>query len=65
MRLFRRKRVKPETALARLEREAAEKRLAHAQEHVITPLRELRDDNHVGQMIEALIQRRSGRDGTA
>ena len=55
---FRRKRVKNGLAGARREREEAEKRLAHAQEHVITPLRELRERNHVSEMIEAAIQRR-------
>jgi len=50
--------VKAETRKAQLEREAAERRLAHAQEHVIGPLRKMRDENHVGDLIEALIQRR-------
>ena len=58
MRLFRRGHVKAETRKAQLEREAAERRLAHAQEHVIGPLRKMRDENHVGDLIEALIQRR-------
>ena len=60
MRLFRRGNVNTETRHARLEREAAEKRLAHAEEHVIAPLRKLRDENHVSDLIEALIQRRAG-----
>ena len=58
--LFWRHDVKPETGHARLEREAAQKRLNHATEHVIVPLRQMRDENHVGDLIKALIQRRAG-----
>ena len=58
MRPFRRGHVKAETRHAQLEREAAERRLAHATEHVIIPLRELREKNHVQELITALIQRR-------
>lgn len=45
-------------AEARQEREAAEERLADAREHVIIPLRELREKNHVSEAITMLIQRR-------
>jgi hypothetical protein len=48
---------------ARREREAAERRLAHDEQHVITPLRELRERNHVSEVIEALIQRRAQQGG--
>ena len=48
--------VKDETA--RAAREAAERRLARDREHVILPLRELRERNHVSDVITALIQRK-------
>lgn len=44
---------------ARRERQAAERRLADAREHVIIPLRELREKNHVSEAITMLIQRRA------
>jgi hypothetical protein len=47
---------------ARQERAAAEIRLAEAREHVILPLRELREKNHVAEAITMLIQRRVEQD---
>jgi sulfur relay (sulfurtransferase) DsrC/TusE family protein len=44
-------------AEAREQRETAERRLAEAHEHVILPLRELREKNHVAEAITMLIQR--------
>ena len=44
-------------AEARKQRETAERRLADAREHVILPLRELREKNHVAEAITMLIQR--------
>ena len=58
MRLHWRRRVPDETAQAKAEREAAERRLEHATEHVIVPLRELREKDRVGEVIGALIARR-------
>jgi hypothetical protein len=46
-----------ELADARAQREAAEEKLAEAREHVIIPLRELREKNHVSEAIRVLIQR--------
>lgn len=43
---------------ARQARAAAEDRLADAREHVIIPLRKLREENHVSEAITMLIQRR-------
>lgn len=53
-----RSQVSASTAHARKEREAAEERLRHAQEHVIIPLRRLREENHVSDIIRELIERR-------
>lgn len=58
----RRKQVTANLAEARGAREAAERRLKHAEEHVNRPLREMREQNHVGPLIDALIQRRIARD---
>jgi hypothetical protein len=58
MRLWRRK-PRPELAEARRERVKAERSLAEAREHVIIPLRELREKNHVNEAITMLIQRRT------
>lgn len=61
MRLPWRRRERPAPhglAEARAERKAAERRLADAREHVIVPLRELREKNHVSEAIAMLIQRR-------
>jgi hypothetical protein len=44
---------------------AAEERLADAQEHVIIPLRELREQNHVSEAITVLIQQRIQRERSA
>jgi hypothetical protein len=44
---------------ARAEREASERRLAEARAEVIRPLREMRQRNHVGEMLGALIARRA------
>jgi hypothetical protein len=49
-------------AEARRQREAAEQRLADAREHVIVPLRELREKNHVSEAITVLIQRRAAQE---
>jgi len=54
----RRRKVKPDLEHARSERQQAEERLQHDQEHIIIPLREIRERNHVGETINALIQRR-------
>jgi len=48
-------------AEARAARAEAEARLAETQRHVIFPLRELREENHVFEAITAMI--RSGRSG--
>ena len=57
---FGRKRVAANgLAQAREAREAAEQRLAHAEEHVIRPLRKMREENHIGPLISELIQRRA------
>jgi F0F1-type ATP synthase membrane subunit b/b' len=67
MRLPWRKRERPvsrELAEARRQREMAEQQLADAREHVIIPLRELREKNHIGQLISELIQRHVERGGT-
>ena len=55
-----RRRVKPSPELehARQARKRAEEQLARDLEHVIIPLREIRQANHVGPLINALIQRR-------
>lgn len=50
---------------AREERVAAEERLADAREHVIVPLRELREQNHVSEAITMLIQKRVQRERSA
>lgn len=60
MRLWRRReRPVPTAGLteARRERVAAERSLAEAREHVIIPLRELRERNHVSEAISVLITR--------
>lgn len=46
-------------AEARRQRAEAERRLADAREHVIIPLRKLREKNHVNEAITMLIQRRT------
>lgn len=61
----RRERVGSDLERAHREREAAEERLRHAQEHVIIPLRQLREKNHVGELIDALISGRAGKSGDA
>lgn len=61
MRLWRRRERPAQTAgltEARRERAVAEHRLAEAREHVIIPLRELRERNHVAEAISVLIQQR-------
>ena len=45
----------------RAEREAAEQRLKDAQANVIRPLREMHRENHVGPLLDQLIQRRIDR----
>lgn len=47
-----------ELAEARKKREEAEQKLDEARKHVIIPLRELRERNHVSEAITMLIQRR-------
>lgn len=54
----RRRKVKADLQHARCERKRAEERLQHTEEHVIIPLREIRETNHIGPLINALIQRR-------
>ena len=46
---------------ARAERAASEKRLAEARSQVIRPLHEMRQRNHVAEMLDTLIQRRAER----
>lgn len=61
MRLWRRRdRPVPTSGLTEAQRErvAAERSLAEAREHVIIPLRELRERNHVAEAISMLIQQR-------
>lgn len=43
---------------ARRERAAAEKRLLDTEIHVAIPLRQMREENHVFDAVEELIQRR-------
>lgn len=43
---------------ARRQRAEAEQKLASEREHVVIPLRELREKNHVAEAIKILIQRR-------
>lgn len=50
-------------AEARQERAAAERRLAEARTHVIIPLRQMREENHVFDAVTALIQRRVDQGG--
>lgn len=54
--------VPRELSEARRERVNAEKRLAEAREHVIVPLRELREKNHVSEAITMLIQQHVDRE---
>lgn len=63
MGLFRkRERVPNGKAHARREREESQRRLDRDREHVIIPLREMRERNHVSEVIGALIQRRVQRE---
>jgi transcriptional regulator NrdR family protein len=57
---FWRKQVREGVEKARAERRASEYRLEIAQREVIHPLREMREKNHVSDMLNALIQRRTG-----
>lgn len=59
---FRRRQVKADLEHARRERQRAEERLRRDQEHVIIPLREIRETNHIGPLINALIQRKVERE---
>jgi hypothetical protein len=54
--------VSRELTEARRQRAEAECRLAEAREHVIVPLRELREKNHVSEAISLIIQRRIERE---
>lgn len=54
----RRRKLTRELEHARRERRRAEERLEHEREHVIIPLREIRERNHVGETINELIRRR-------
>jgi len=54
----RRRKVTADLEHARRERQRAEELLQRDREHVIIPLREIRERNHVGETINALIQRR-------
>jgi hypothetical protein len=44
---------------ARAQREEAERRLESARREVIAPLHAMREENHIGPLIGALIQRRA------
>jgi hypothetical protein len=57
-----RRKPRPELIEARRERVKAEQSLADAREHVIIPLRELREKNHVSEAINMLISQRVARD---
>lgn len=48
---------------ARRERQRAEERLRHDREHVILPLREIREANHIADDIARLVRRRVRREG--
>lgn len=58
---FRRRKVKADLEHARRERQQAEERLRRDREHVIIPLHEIRETNHIGPLISALIQRKTER----
>ena len=58
---FRRRQVKADLEHARRERQRAEERLRHEHEHLTVPLREIRETNHIGPLINALIQRKAER----
>jgi hypothetical protein len=51
--------MRAERADTARELEAAEQRLEHAREHVIIPLAELRQENHVAPRLNRLIQRKA------
>lgn len=61
MRFFGRRKVKADLEHARRARQQAEELLRHDREHVIIPLREIRETNHIGPLIDALIQRKAER----
>lgn len=48
---------------ARAERELSEERLAEARREVIRPLHEMRQQNHVAEMLGSLIERRAQQKG--
>lgn len=52
-----RKKPSAELEHARRERRRAEERLRHDEEHVILPLREIREANHIAEDISRLIRR--------
>lgn len=54
--------VSRELAEARRQAAEAERKLAAEREHVIVPLRELREKNHVSEAISMIIQHRAGRE---
>ena len=62
MRLSRRRKVKADLQHARSARRQAEERLQYDEEHVILPLHEIREKNHIGPLINALIQRKVDRE---
>ena len=45
----------------RAEREAAERRLEAAQAEIIRPLREMHRENHIGPLLDRLVQRAADR----
>lgn len=59
----RKKAVSRELAEARRQRAEAEKRLASEREHVVIPLRKLREKNHVSEAITMLIRYRAEQEG--
>lgn len=46
---------------ARAQREEAERRLAETEEHLAVPLKEIRRQNHIGPLIDELIERSARR----
>jgi hypothetical protein len=55
--------VRGELERVRSERRQSEEQLRHDEEHVIIPLRRLRERNHIGPLIDELIRRKVEREG--
>jgi hypothetical protein len=51
--------VRADRAGTARELQAAEERLEHARTHVITPLSELRQENHIAPRLDRLIRRKA------